>query len=224
MKILLSWSSGKDSAWALHALNQTHPGAVGALLTTVNEAVDRVAMHAVRRDVLEAQAAAAGLPLIVVPIPSPCPNEIYEARIGTAVAAAVRDGFTHAAFGDLFLEDVRRYREDKLAGTGLEPMFPIWGIPTGELAEQMIDGGLRARVACVDTRVLDASLAGREWDRALLRELPAGTDPCGEKGEFHTCVYAGPMFREPLALTAGEVVTREPFVWRDLIGAVREPA
>lgn len=224
MKILLSWSSGKDSAWALHALNQTHPGAVGALLTTVNEAVDRVAMHAVRRDVLEAQAAAAGLPLIVVPIPSPCPNEIYEARIGTAVAAAVRDGFTHAAFGDLFLEDVRRYREDKLAGTGLEPMFPIWGIPTGELAEQMIDGGLRARVACVDTRVLGASLAGREWDRALLRELPAGTDPCGEKGEFHTCVYAGPMFREPLALTAGEVVTREPFVWRDLIGAVREPA
>jgi uncharacterized protein (TIGR00290 family) len=224
MKILLSWSSGKDSAWALHALNQTHPGAVGALLTTVNEAVDRVAMHAVRRDVLEAQAAAAGLPLIVVPIPSPCPNEIYEARIGTAVAAAVRDGFTHAAFGDLFLEDVRRYREDKLAGTGLEPMFPIWGIPTGELAEQMIDGGLRARVACVDTRVLDASLAGREWDRALLRELPEGTDPCGEKGEFHTCVYAGPMFREPLALTAGEVVTRDPFVWRDLICAVREPA
>jgi uncharacterized protein (TIGR00290 family) len=224
MKILLSWSSGKDSAWALHALNQTHPGAVGALLTTVNEAVDRVAMHAVRRDVLEAQAAAAGLPLIVVPIPSPCPNEIYEARIGTAVAAAVRDGFTHAAFGDLFLEDVRRYREDKLAGTGLEPMFPIWGIPTGELAGQMIDGGLRARVACVDTRVLDASLAGREWDRALLRELPEGTDPCGEKGEFHTCVYAGPMFREPLALTAGEVVTRDPFVWRDLICAVREPA
>ncbi len=222
MKILLSWSSGKDSAWALHALNQTHRGAVGALLTTVNEAVDRVAMHAVRRDVLEAQAAAAGLPLIVVPIPSPCPNEIYEARIGTAVAAAVGDGFTHAAFGDLFLEDVRRYREDKLAGTGLEPMFPIWGIPTGELAEQMLDGGLRARIACVDTRVLDASLAGREWDRALLGELPAGTDPCGEKGEFHTCVYAGPMFREPLALTEGEVVTREPFVWRDLICAARE--
>ncbi len=222
MKILLSWSSGKDSAWALHALNQTHRGAVGALLTTVNEAVDRVAMHAVRRDVLEAQAAAAGLPLIVVPSPSPCPNEIYEARIGTAVAAAVGDGFTHAAFGDLFLEDVRRYREDKLAGTGLEPMFPIWGIPTGELAEQMLDGGLRARIACVDTRVLDASLAGREWDRALLGELPAGTDPCGEKGEFHTCVYAGPMFREPLALTEGEVVTREPFVWRDLICAARE--
>ena len=222
MKILLSWSSGKDSAWALHALNQTHPGAVGALLTTVNEAVDRVAMHAVRRDVLVAQAAATGLPLIVVPIPSPCPNEIYEARIRVAVEAAVRDGFTHAAFGDLFLEDVRRYREEKLAGTGLTPIFPIWGIPTNELAEQMIDGGLRARLACVDTRVLDASLIGREWDRALLQELPAGIDPCGEKGEFHTCVYAGPMFDGPLVLTAGEVVTREPFVWRDLICGASE--
>jgi uncharacterized protein (TIGR00290 family) len=217
VKILLSWSSGKDSAWALHVLNQTHPGAVAALLTTVNEAVDRVAMHAVRRSVLEAQAAAAGMPLRVVPIPHPCPNEVYEARMRDAVAAAVADGFTHAAFGDLFLEDVRRYREERLAGSGLAPLFPVWGIPTGDLAAQMLDGGLRARLACVDTRVLDASFVGREWDWALLEELPPGVDPCGEKGEFHTCVYAGPMFSRPLALDCGDQVSRDPFVWCDLV-------
>jgi uncharacterized protein (TIGR00290 family) len=215
MKILLSWSSGKDSAWALHVLNLQYPGAVQALLTTVNEAVDRVAMHAVRREVLEAQARAAGLPLIVVPIPHPCPNEIYEARMRDAVAHVVADGFTHVAFGDLFLEDVRQYRVDKLAGTGLEPLFPVWGIPTSHLASEMIATGLRARIACVDTRVLDASFVGREFDGSLLGDLPAGIDPCGEKGEFHTCVYAGPMFREPLVLEPGDVVTREPFAWRD---------
>jgi uncharacterized protein (TIGR00290 family) len=217
MKILLSWSSGKDSAWALHVLNQQHPGAVAGLLTTVNDAVDRVAMHAVRRDVLEAQARAAGLPLHVVPIPHPCPNEIYEERMRAAVAAAVGSGFTHAAFGDLFLEDVRQYRIDRLAGSGLEPLFPIWGIPTDALAETMIAGGLRARLACVDSRVLPASFVGREFDRPLLRDLPEGIDPCGENGEFHSCVYAGPMFREPLALDAGEIVTREPFVWSDFL-------
>jgi uncharacterized protein (TIGR00290 family) len=216
VKILLSWSSGKDSAWALHMLQQQYPGAVASLLTTLNEAVDRVAMHAVRREVLEAQAAAAGLPLIVVPIPHPCSNEEYEARMRTAVAAAVASGFTHVAFGDLFLEDVRKYREDRLAGSGLEPLFPVWGIPTAQLAEQMMAAGLRARLACVDTRVLDASFIGREFDRMLLTDLPAGIDPCGENGEFHSCVYAGPMFRHPLTLEAGETVTREPFVWRDL--------
>ena len=216
MKILLSWSSGKDSAWALHLLNQTHPGCVGGLLTTVNEAVDRVAMHAVRRDVLEAQAAASGIPLRVVNIPQPCLNEVYEERMREAVSSAASEGFTHAAFGDLFLEDVRRYREDRLAGSGLLPLFPVWGIPTPELAEQMLDGGLRARLACVDTRVLDAAFVGREWDQALLRELPAGIDPCGENGEFHTCVYAGPMFTQPLTLERGEIVTHEPFTWADL--------
>jgi len=215
MKILLSWSSGKDSAWALHVLNRAHPGCVAGLLTTLNEAVDRVAMHAVRREVLEAQAAAAGLPVRVIPIPHPCPNEVYEERMRDAVAAAVGEGFTHAAFGDLFLEDVRRYREDRLAGSGLLPLFPVWGIPTPALAGQMLDGGLRARLACVDTRVLNASLAGREWDRALLRELPPGVDPCGENGEFHTCVYAGPMFTQPLALASGERVSRDPFTWCD---------
>jgi uncharacterized protein (TIGR00290 family) len=216
MKVLLSWSSGKDSAWALHVLNRQHPGAVQGLLTTVNEAVDRVAMHAVRRDVLEAQARAAGLPLVVVPIPHPCPNEIYEERMRAAVTSAVADGFTHVAFGDLFLEDVRQYRVDRLAGTGLEPLFPVWGIPTRTLAEAMVAAGLRARVACVDTRILDASFVGREFDLGLLGDLPSRVDPCGENGEFHTCVYAGPMFNAPLVLAPGEVVTREPFAWRDL--------
>jgi uncharacterized protein (TIGR00290 family) len=216
MKILLSWSSGKDSAWALHMLNLQHPGAVKALLTTVNEAVDRVAMHAVRREVLEAQARAAGLPLIVVPIPHPCPNEIYEARMKVAVADAVAAGFTHVAFGDLFLEDVRRYRVERLAGTGLEPLFPVWGIPTDDLAREMVGSGLRARIACVDTRILDSSFVGREFDGSLLDDLPSSIDPCGENGEFHTCVYAGPMFQKPLTLEPGDVVTREPFLWRDL--------
>jgi uncharacterized protein (TIGR00290 family) len=216
VKILLSWSSGKDSAWALHLLNQRFPGAVGALLTTVNEAADRVAMHAVRRDLLAAQADAAGLPLRTVFIPSPCPNDVYEQQMGDAVAAAVRDGFTHAAFGDLFLEDIRRYREDRLAGTGLQPLFPVWGLPTKELAGAMIDGGLRARLTCVDTRRLDPSFAGREFDRALLQDLPPDVDPCGENGEFHSCVYEGPMFRRPLRVRGGELVAREPFLFADV--------
>lgn len=217
MKILLSWSSGKDSAWTLQVLNRTHPGAVAALLTTVNEAVDRVAMHGVRREVLEAQAAAAGLPLRVVPIPHPCPNELYETQMAAAVAQAVADGFTHVAFGDLYLQDVRRYREECLAGSGLEPLFPVWDIPTPQLAQQMIAGELRARLTCVDTHVLDPSFVGREFDTALLRDLPVGIDPCGENGEFHTCVYAGPMFTQPIDLAIGERVSREPFLWCDLL-------
>jgi uncharacterized protein (TIGR00290 family) len=217
MKILLSWSSGKDSAWALHLLNQQHPGAVAALLTTMNAGVDRVAMHGVRRDVLQAQAAAAGLPLWTVPLPDPCSNDVYEARMREAVARAVAEGFTHAAFGDLFLEDVRRYREERLAGSGLEPLFPVWNLPTTGLAERMIAAGLRARLACVDTRVLPASFVGREFNRELLDELPAGVDPCGERGEFHTCVYAGPMFARPLIVEACETVARDVFVWTELV-------
>jgi uncharacterized protein (TIGR00290 family) len=216
LKILHAWSSGKDSAWALHVLNGQYPGAVAALLTTVNEAMHRVAMHGVRRDVLDAQARAAGLPLRIVPIPHPCPNEIYEARMREAVAAAVADGFTHASFGDLYLEDVRRYREDRLEGSGLEPLFPLWGIPTRALAARMLAGGLRARLACIDTRVLDVSFAGREFDAALLADLPTAVDPCAENGEFHTCVYAGPMFSAPLHVERGETVTREPFSWAEL--------
>ena len=215
MKILLSWSSGKDSAWALHVLHQTHPGAVAGLLTTINESVQRVAMHAVRRDVLEAQAHAAGLPLRIVPIPDPCSNEEYEIRMRRCVGEVAGEGFTHVAFGDLFLEDVRRYRETHLAGTGLTPLFPLWRIPTRELARQMIDGGLRARLSCVDMRALDASFAGREFDVSLLADLPPGVDPCGENGEFHTCVYDGPMFAAPLAIDTGGAVTKPPFAWRD---------
>jgi uncharacterized protein (TIGR00290 family) len=220
MKIFLSWSSGKDSAWALHVLNQLHPGQVRALLTTVNEAVDRVAMHGVRRELLEMQARATGLPLLTVPLPHPCPNEVYEARMRTACARAVEDGFTHVAFGDLFLEDVRRYREGRLAGTGLTPVFPVWGRPTRLLADEMIAAGLRARLSVVDTRALDGSFAGREFDRALLADLPPHVDPCGENGEFHTFVHAGPMFREPIPVHVGETVTREPFVFRDIVATV----
>ena len=216
MKILLSWSSGKDSAWTLHVLNRQHPGAVAALLTTVNEAFDRVAMHGVRRDVLEAQARAAHLPLRVVTIPDQCVNEVYEQRMSAAVAAAVADGFTHVAFGDLFLQDIRRYREERLAGTGLTPLFPLWEMPTPALAREMIAGGLRARIACVDTRVLDQRFVGRSFDDSLLDDLPATVDPCGENGEFHTCVYDGPMFRELMDLKPGHVESRPPFSWAEL--------
>jgi uncharacterized protein (TIGR00290 family) len=216
MKILLSWSSGKDSAWSLHVLNRTHPGAVAALLTTVNNSVDRVAMHGVRRELVEAQADAAGLQLWQVPIPHPCSNDIYEARMRDACERAVAEGFTHVAFGDLFLEDVRRYREERLAETPLTPLFPLWGMPTQALACEMIAAGVRTKLSVVDTRKLDASFAGREFDEGLLGSFPAGIDPCGENGEFHTFVYAGPMFRAPLAIELGETVVRDPFVFIDL--------
>ena len=222
MKILLSWSSGTDSAWALHVLNQKRPGAVAALLTTMNESVDRVAMHGVRREVLEAQARAAGLPLRIVPIPHPCPNDVYEARMRSAVEQAVVDGFTHAAFGDLYLEDVRRYRERQLAGSGLTPLFPVWGIPTERLAHDMIGAGLKARVSCVDTRLVGPSFAGREFNATLVADLPRGVDPCGENGEFHTCVCDGPMFEGPVRLRVGRLEKREPFAWADLLLANQE--
>jgi uncharacterized protein (TIGR00290 family) len=217
MKILVSWSSGKDSAWTLHTIRAEGIGTAAALLTTVNEAADRVAMHAVRSEVLRAQAEAAELPLITVPIPSPCPNEIYEARMAAACRAAVADGFTHVAFGDLFLEDVRRYREERLAGTGLTPIFPLWERPTRALAQEMIAGGLRATLTCVDPRVLPASFAGRSFDAELLRDLPVTTDPCGERGEFHTCVTAGPMFSRPLEVASGVIVERDGFVFADVL-------
>jgi len=218
MKILVSWSSGKDSAWMLHILQQTHPGQVHGLLTTVNGAFDRVAMHGVRREVLEAQARAAGLPLHQVALPWPCSNAEYEALMAEAVRDFVAGGFTHVAFGDLFLEDVRRYREDRLAGTGLEPLFPLWKRGTTvDLAEAMIAGGLRATLSTVDPRKLPASFAGRSFDRALLAELPDGVDPCGENGEFHSCVWDGPMFNEPLRVVAGDVVERDGFVFADIV-------
>ena len=217
MKILLSWSSGKDSAWALHVLRRERIGAVGGLLTSLNDVAGRVSMHGVREEVLLAQAAAARLPVQIVRLPWPCTNEIYEERFGAAVKQAVADGYTHVAFGDLFLEDVRAYREARLAGTGLTPLFPLWGIPTSALARDMIDGGLRARIATLDPRVMPRDLIGEEYDASLLARLPASVDPCGERGEFHTCATAGPMFAAPIAVTTGEVVEREGFVYGDLL-------
>ncbi|HJW32816.1 MAG TPA: hypothetical protein VJ505_05555 [Holophagaceae bacterium] len=214
-KILLSWSSGKDAAWALHTLRQAGTPPAG-LLTTVNEAFGRVAMHAVREELLEAQAEAAGLPLRKVRIPYPCTNEAYEAAMGAACAAAVVDGFTHVAFGDLFLEDVRDYRIQKLAGSGLEPLFPLWGQPTAALARAMIAGGLAARITCVDPRTLDPAFVGRAFDADLLAALPPEIDPCGERGEFHTFCHAGPMFHRAIPIQPGEVVTRDGFTFADL--------
>jgi uncharacterized protein (TIGR00290 family) len=215
-RLLVSWSSGKDSAWALHRLQQSGAYALAGLLTTFNSAFDRVAMHSTRRALVEAQARAAGLPLVTVPLPWPCSNADYEARMRESCAAAVASSVEFVAFGDLFLEDVRRYREEHLVGTGLQPLFPVWGMETRRLAEEMIDSGLRARLVCVDPRKLPADFAGREFDADLLRDLPAGVDPCGENGEFHTCVYAGPMFREPIPIEAGEVVERDGFVFADV--------
>jgi uncharacterized protein (TIGR00290 family) len=216
MKILVSWSSGKDSAWMLHVLKSNPAIEIGGLLTTMNEEFDRVAMHAVPRRLLEAQASAAGVPLRTVQLPWPCTNEQYEQRMRTAVAQAIADGFTHVAFGDLFLEDVRRYREQTLAGTGLTPMFPIWGIPTDELAEQMVDGGLRSVLTCINPKHLDRSFAGRQFDRALFEDLPAGVDKCGERGEFHSFAWDGPMFNHPVDVEVGEVVDRDGFIFADL--------
>ena len=214
-RTLLSWSSGKDSAWALQLLRRDPEIELWGLVTTLNAEFDRVAMHGTRRTVLEAQAREAGLPLWTVPLPWPCTNEIYEQRMKEVCDRAIAEKIDAFAFGDLFLTDVRSYRERQLAGTGLEPLFPLWEIPTDRLAREMIAGGLRARLSCVDTKQLDASFAGREFDEALLRDLPPGADPCGERGEFHTCVYAGPMFKGPIAIETGEILNRDGFVFAD---------
>jgi uncharacterized protein (TIGR00290 family) len=221
-RVLLSWSSGKDSAWTLHALRRDPAIELCGLLTTLNSEFDRVAMHGTRRSVLEAQAAAAGLPLWVVPLPWPCSNEIYEQRMAAVCRRAIDEHIEAVAFGDLFLEDVRAYRIRQLAPTGLEPLFPLWQIPTDALAREMIAGGLRARISCVDTEKLPASFAGREFDEQLLRDFPAGIDPCAERGEFHTCVYAGPMFSQALPIVTGEIVTRDRFVFADFSVAETE--
>jgi uncharacterized protein (TIGR00290 family) len=218
-RALLAWSSGKDSAWALHVLRQRGEVEVVGLLTTLNRAFDRVAMHAVRAELLRAQAAAAGLPLVEVPLPWPCSNDEYEAAMGAALEAARQDGVTAVAFGDLFLEDIRRYREERMAATGLRPLFPLWGEPTDALARRMLAGGLRARLTCVDPRQLAPAFAGREFDAALLADLPPGVDPCGERGEFHTFAHAGPMFARPVAIRTGTIVERDGFVFADLLPA-----
>jgi uncharacterized protein (TIGR00290 family) len=216
-KCLVSWSSGKDSAWMVHVLRQRGDVKLAGLLTTVNETFQRVAMHAVRVELLQAQADAIGLPLRQIPIPSPCPNEVYERAMAAAVARAVAEGFTHMAFGDLFLEDIRRYREERLAGTGLTPIFPLFGVNTATLAREMVAGGLRARLTCVNPKVLDQKFAGRDFDASLLDELPPSVDPCGERGEFHSFAYEGPMFSRPIAIQSGEVVERDGFVFADVL-------
>src|SRR5580700_2355386 len=216
-RILLSWSSGKDSAWSLHVLRQQREYEVVGLLTTFNEVADRVAMHGVRRELVEWQAAAAGLPLWAVPLPWPCSNEQYELAMAQTCAKAVAENIEGVAFGDLFLEDVRAYREKQMRDTGLQPIFPLWGMPTRALAQEMIASGTRAKLTCIDTGKLDRSFAGREFDEALLASLPEEVDPCGERGEFHSFVYAGPMLDAALPIIVDKTMVGDQFVFADLI-------
>jgi uncharacterized protein (TIGR00290 family) len=216
-KLLLSWSSGKDSAWALHRLRQQNQYEIVGLLTTVNQAFNRVAMHGTRVELLRAQAASAGLPLIELPLPWPCSNDIYESIMQSACSEAISAGVEVIAFGDLYLQEIRDYREKQLQGTGLTPIFPLWEIPTDKLAQEMISGGLRARITCIDPKCLPHSFAGRDFDTTLLHDLPSSADPCGENGEFHTCVYAGPIFSKPIDITTGEIVERDGFVYADML-------
>ncbi len=215
-RAVISWSSGKDAAFALHKVRAAGELEVVGLLTTITETYGRVSMHGVRESILDEQARATGLPLLKVPIPSPSPNEVYERAMGAALGRLESDGVRRIVFGDLFLADIRAYREAKLRGTGIEPVFPLWEQPTATLAIEMIDAGLRARIVALDPRRLPAAFAGRAFDRALLTDLPHDVDPCGERGEFHTCVTDGPMFDRPIPVIPGEVVEREGFVFADL--------
>jgi uncharacterized protein (TIGR00290 family) len=216
-RVLLSWSSGKDSAWALHLLRQQPEIEVVALFTTFNSAADRVAMHAVRRTLVEAQAERTGLPLWAVGLPWPCSNQDYEERMRAVCQRATAEGITAVAFGDLFLQDIRDYRVKQLQGTGLEPLFPVWKIPTKELGREMIDAGVKAKITCVDPSKLAKSFAGRDYDLSLLDALPVEIDPCGENGEFHTFVYDSPVFSRPIGVRMGEVVERDGFVFADVL-------
>jgi uncharacterized protein (TIGR00290 family) len=215
-RVALSWSSGKDSSWSLHLLRQDPTIDVVALITTINQEFDRVAMHAVRSELVQLQAQSAGLPLWKVPLPWPCSNEQYEAVMREVCARALEKGVEAIAFGDLFLTDIRDYRERQLAGTGLEPLFPVWRLPTRELATDMIAAGLRARITCIDPKKLPREFAGREFDEDFLADLPPSVDRCGENGEFHSFVYAGPMFRPAISIEPGEIVERDGFVFADL--------
>ena len=218
-KALIAWSSGKDSAWSLYEARRAGEYDIVGALTTVTDAFARVSMHGVREAILQAQLDAAGLPSIVVRIPYPCPNEIYEARMAEALAAAKAEGISAIIFGDLFLEDIRAYRVAKLAGTGIEPLFPLWQRPTDRLARDMIAGGLETYLATVDLKKLPTSFAGRKFDAALLADFPPGIDPCGENGEFHSCVVAGPMFSRRIEVSVGETVERDGFAYADLLPA-----
>ena len=227
-KALLAWSSGKDSAWALHVLRQQDEHEIAGLMTTFNAAFDRVAMHSTRKALVKMQAEAAGLPLVAAPIPWPCSNADYEAAMKLVCDQALAQGISAIAFGDLFLTDVRAYRERQLKDTGLEPLFPLWGLPTAALAQEMINSGLRAKLVCVDPKQISSSFVGRDFDQTLLRDLPADADPCGENGEFHTFVYAGPMFKQQtfnrkIAIEMGEKVERDGFWFCDVLPAVTVP-
>jgi len=218
-KVLVSWSSGKDSAWALHLLRLQNEVEVVGLLTTINNHFQRVAMHGTRRELLQAQARGTGLPLWEVPLPWPCRNEEYEQAMAEACAKAVQQGITAIAFGDLFLEDVRKYREDRLRGAGLQPLFPVWGLNTRDLIHEMLGAGVRARIVCLDPTKLRAGFAGQDITADLLAQLPEGIDPCGENGEFHTFVHAGPMFAEAIPVRSGEVIARDGFVYAEVFPA-----
>ncbi len=224
-RVLLSWSSGKDSAWTLYRLQQDPTVELIGLLTTFNEAVDRVAMHAVRHRLVQRQADSAGLKLWPVPLPWPCSNDDYEARMAQALQQALEAGVTHMAFGDLFLTDVRDYRIRQLAGSGIEPLFPVWTTPSGtrHLAFKMLDAGLRTIITCVDPKQLDPSFCGRDWDPDFISELPDGVDPCGENGEFHSFVHAGPMFDRSIEVRTGDIVTRDGFCFADLVAEGEDP-
>jgi uncharacterized protein (TIGR00290 family) len=218
-KALIAWSSGKDSAWALHEARRTGEFDIVGALTTVTDAFARVSMHGVREELLRAQLEAAGLPAVVVRIPYPCPNEVYEREMATAIADAKARGVTHMIFGDLYLEEVRAYREKNLAGTGITPVFPLWLKPTDALARDMIAGGVEAHLVVVDLKKLPAAFAGRRFDAGLIGALPAGSDPCGENGEFHTFVSAGPILARKIAVKVGETVERDGFAFADLLPA-----
>ena len=217
----MSWSGGKDTTFALHTARQGETIDVVGLFCTVNAEADRVAMHAVRRSLVEAQADRLGLPLHVVEIPSPCPNEVYEAQMAAAMASATAEGVEHVIFGDLFLADVRAYREEALAGSGIVPLFPLWGRPTHLLAREMIEAGVRAVITCVDPSQLAPEFVGRSFDERLLSDLPEGVDPCGERGEFHSFVCDGPGFRSPIDIEVGDVVERGRFVFCDVAPPAR---
>ncbi len=216
-KALIAWSSGKDSAWALHEVRRAGDYDVVGALTTVTDAFNRVSMHGVREELLRAQVEAAGLPAITVRIPFPCPNDVYEREMTKAMNEAKANGVTHVIFGDLFLEDIRAYREKQLAGTGITPVFPLWLKPTAQLARDMIAAGVEAHLSVVDLKKLPAAFAGRRFDGALLTDLPASADPCGENGEFHSFVSAGPMLSRKIAVSVGDTVEREGFAFADLV-------
>lgn len=220
----LSWSGGKDSALALWALRKEQHLTPAALVTTVTEDYGRVSMHGVRRDLVRAQADAAGVPLVEVSIPAVCPNDVYEARMAHALAVPPLAGVGTMAFADLFLEDIRAYREHRLAAAGWTATFPLWGRDTGALARGFIDAGFQALLVCVDPSKLDPSFAGRGYDESLLADLPADVDPCGENGEFHTFVHEGPIFEHPIPVERGETVTRDGFVFCDVLLSARHEA